>query len=283
MIFQVDHPLVCQEYEKENFRIVIDEARPEGGCAIYFSSNDIYFPNNEGSFRHRIVEKDSFEWYGNRINGVRKHIFVRDIRKQWYLTGINSRINTPDRLLKFLELETAGLTVVAVGSSAGGYAAVLYGSLLRAERILSFNGQMELNSLLETSNELVNPIIFSRQETDLRRYYDVKPFLRRDAEIFYFYSIASDWDARQAAHIVDSPIKSIGFSSSHHGIPFFKCTLRDVLDFSNEKLIAISGRRHHPLVFSIANSGIWRVGTFSLNLLGTVFRRKVVDMLRGKL
>lgn len=119
-VFQTDSEIVRQVYEKQdNYLIEYDEAGPKDWCAIYFCSNDIYYPNTEEIFRKRIIEKNFFEWYHSRIKKASKHIFVRDIFKQWYLAGINARIDTPEKLTAFLRNETEGFHVVTIGSSAG--------------------------------------------------------------------------------------------------------------------------------------------------------------------
>lgn len=148
-VFQVDSDIVQQVYnEQNNFLIEYDNQGNKNWCAIYFCSNDIYYPNTEEIFRKRIVEKNFFEWYHSRINMASKHIFVRDVFKQWYLMGINAKINTPEKLTEFLRKETEGYNIVTIGSSAGGYAAILHGSLLSAKYILAFNPQFEIKSLL---------------------------------------------------------------------------------------------------------------------------------------
>ena len=63
-MFQIDSKIVRSVYATEpNYIIDYDESSEENVCAIYFSSNDIYFPNTEEIFRKRIVEKNFFEWY----------------------------------------------------------------------------------------------------------------------------------------------------------------------------------------------------------------------------
>lgn len=96
-MFQIDSKIVRSVYSTEpNYIIYYDESSEENVCAIYFSSNDIYFPNTEEIFRKRIVEKNFFEWYHTRVK-ARKHIFVRDVFKQWYIEGINTIINSPEK------------------------------------------------------------------------------------------------------------------------------------------------------------------------------------------
>ena len=158
-VFQVDSQIVREKYDQDpNYLIEYDEEKDNNICAVYFSSNDIYFPNTEEIFRKRIVEKNFFEWYKCRIDKAHKHIFIRDIFKQWYLKGINKKINTPIRLKEFLEKEINGYQTVMVGSSAGGYAAILYGSWLNANKVIAFNPQFEIYSLLQRSKEIVNPL-----------------------------------------------------------------------------------------------------------------------------
>ena len=163
--FQVDSETVKKVYQdQDNYLIEYSEEVPKKYCIIYFSSNDIYYPNTENAFIEQLLGKNRFEWYKTRINYGHKHIFIRDIQKQWYLGGINSRIDTPEKLIAFLKNETKGYLVIAIGSSAGGFASIIYGQLLNAERIYSFNGQFEIRSILNSSTETIDPLIFRNKE-----------------------------------------------------------------------------------------------------------------------
>lgn len=111
-MFQIDSKIVRSVYATEpNYIIYYGESSEENVCAIYFSSNDIYFPNTEEIFRKRIVEKNFFEWYHTRVK-ARKHIFVRDVFKQWYIEGINTIINSPEKMEEWLKTETLGYQVI---------------------------------------------------------------------------------------------------------------------------------------------------------------------------
>lgn len=237
-VFQVDSQIVREKYDQDpNYLIEYDEEKDNNICAVYFSSNDIYFPNTEEIFRKRIVEKNFFEWYKCRIDKAHKHIFIRDIFKQWYLKGINKKINTPIRLKEFLEKEINGYQTVMVGSSAGGYAAILYGSWLNANKVIAFNPQFEIYSLLQRSKEIVNPLIFRLRDTDKKEFYDISKWIHPDVSIFYFYSIGSKWDQEQNDFIGNySGIHKIAFTSNHHGIPFLKVALHKTINMSFENL-----------------------------------------------
>jgi hypothetical protein len=266
-IFQVDHPAVRQVYDQANYKIIADEDKPKRYCALYFSSHSIYYPNEEQVFNDRIANKDAYEWFNTRFNYAQKHIFMRDIFKQWYLCGLNSNINSPQNLLEFLRKETCGYKVIAIGSSAGGYAATLYGSLLGAECVLSFNGQMELNSILDRSSTTFDPILFDLQNSPLRKYYNLVPFLDRQVNIYYFYSAYSQIDSHQAKHVTNTSIRLIKFNSPKHGIPFLKCSLSKVINMGRDELDKLGESSHDPILFSLSTSGCIGVIKYTLFIL----------------
>jgi len=236
-----------------------DEAQPQKICAVYFSSNNIYFPNTEEAFIKSIKQKDKYEWYNLRIPYAHKHLFLRDIKKQWYLTGINNNINCPQKLLDFLKKETFGYSIIMLGSSAGGFASVLYGSLLQADKVYTFNGQFEIESLLNTSTAEIDPLIFRfANYKDLRKYYDVKPYINKHTNIFYFYSARSEWDNSQFEHIKETKINVVSFLTSRHGIPFPKKNLTFIFQLNNDKLLEFAEKTFSPIVFSIKIIGIFK-------------------------
>ena len=262
-VFQTDSEIVRQVYEKQdNYLIEYDETGRKEWCAIYFCSNDIYYPNTEEIFRKRIIEKNFFEWYHSRIKKASKHIFVRDIFKQWYLAGINTKIDTPEKLTAFLREETKGYHIVTIGSSAGGYAAALYGSLLNADYALTFNPQFEIESLLSRSTERINPLLFRLRANNSIggggvKYYNINSSVKAAAQIFYFYSNGSKWDMEQCRHVGYSPnLYKIAFRTSHHGIPFLKIALPTVINWDVEKLKGLSGKEHSPIGFTMKAVGV---------------------------
>lgn len=267
-VFQSDSNSVKFVYDNENNYLVDESANScqEQYCCIYFSSNDIYFPNTEKAFKKRIVERNSFEWYGSRIKKCKKHIFLRDIKKQWYLTGINKNLNTIEKLTSFIKEETEGYRIITVGSSAGGYAAVLFGSLLNAEYTLSFNGQFFLNHILHNSSERMNPIIFREQyNASVNKYYDLKTFIKDPQRIFYFLSKGSKEDNLQFEHIKDMGARMIGFRTTHHGIPFLKSNLKNVINLSPKEINVLCKKSHFPLLFSMKIEGLFQTMNSLLN------------------
>lgn len=262
-VFQTDSNIVNDTYcNSLNFLVEYDESCTERDtCVIYFSSNDIYYPNTENAFRHRIIERNSFEWYRIRVTSAYKHIFVRDIFKQWYLSGINVSINSPQSLFDFLKDQTTGYShITTIGSSAGGYAAILFGIQLRAEKILAFDAQLELETLLLDSSEKINPIIFRQANTQLRFFFNLKNIVNLNSNrIFYFYSNKSSLDERMYNYIINNgynKINVLSFSTAHHGIPFPKVALLKVINMDNEKLMRFKFKVNNPLIFTIKLVGI---------------------------
>jgi hypothetical protein len=258
-VFQTDSNIVCDTYNTQaNYLIEYNEqCRSKDYCAVYFCSNDIYYPNTEEIFKKRIIEKNFFEWYNSRIEKAYKHIFIRDVFKQWYLSGINSTINSPEKLVDFLKKEIKGYHTIMLGSSAGAYAAILYGSILKAEKIIAFNPQFELKSLLERSSESINPLIFRLRNSSSKKYYDIVPFIGSDMNIYYYFSNRSKWDIEQQSHVGNiKGIHQLPFKSAHHGIPFLKVALPAALNLEDEWLKTYENKVQHPLLFTIKLVGI---------------------------
>lgn len=258
-IFQIDSEYVKKAYQGFNYEIEYTDSQSQiKYCTIYFSSNNIYYPNTYNEFRKRIIEQNYYEWRHYKIAQAHKHIYIRDIFKQWYLKGINEEINTPEKLLDFLKKETFGYKIITVGSSAGGYAAVLYGSLLNAEKVLAFNAQFEINSLLIYSKEIINPFVFRLKHQSVSKYYDTVKFIKNDIDIFYFYSRKSEWDVEQLNHVAKLPtIHKIGFHTSHHGIPILKDNLNIILNMNKEELIQLTkSSPYNVFMFSVKISGV---------------------------
>lgn len=110
-----------------------------------------------------------------------KRLFVRDLHQAWYHRGIPGHGRTLEEAaasLKKLIAEHDVERLVVAGNSAGGYAAVAFGTLLAAETALSFAPQtvLELDTLAEWQDdrwdvqlrELVQAGAMDARWTDLR-------------------------------------------------------------------------------------------------------------------
>lgn len=107
--------------EQKNYRIEYDNVTGRDVVAVYLTSNALFFPNTPEVFRKAVVEKDRYEWTRLKIRRAQKHIFVRDVYKQWYASGINAKINTIDKLTDWLREQVKGYKhLIIIGSSGGG-------------------------------------------------------------------------------------------------------------------------------------------------------------------
>lgn len=271
------YPLVVQEWwrTEPNYLIEYTENAEEADlCAIYFSSHDIYFPDTEEMFRRRIVEKNVFEWYRCRVRGARKHIFVRDVFKQWYLSGVNADICSQQKLEDFLREQTAGYRVVTIGSSAGGYGAARFGQSLHAEKVICFNAQFSLQKYVDDSTEQRYPLLNSILRDSPNGGGNI--LIPNDTPpIFYIFSTRSAEDVEQSALAVGFPnVRCIRFNSRKHGIPFLKVALPDFINQTTAELTRMAESEHNPIFFTIRSVGLRRTVTGFVSQLYGLYRKR---------
>ena len=237
--------------EDKNYLIEYSEGASNSKpyCIIYFSSDAIYYPDTAESFYEQLIRKNKYEWYHTRIDCGAKHIFIRDVKKHHYLSGINSHLDTLEKVTDFLRAETNGYKIITLGSSSGGYAAVFFGQKLNAERIYCFNGQF-----------LLNVQYFWRfadiEKSIVERYSNLKNFFTAPSKIFYFHSNRSPLDVEQFNNIKKTGVNVISFNSRTHSIPFLKCCLPVVLNMDVRDLKTLSNKRYVPWFFSIKMVGL---------------------------
>ncbi|MBO9584151.1 MAG: hypothetical protein J7574_08330 [Flavobacterium sp.] len=283
LIFQIQSRSIIEAFATDNYSIefnTLDNAE-DNLCIIYFSSNDIYYPNTKAAFDNSIIKKDRYEWKRNKFPLAKKHIFLRDIRKQWYIGGINSRLDNPHKLLDFLKLETKGYKIYTVGSSAGGYAAILFGTLLKADRVYAFNSQLNLHTIMKNSTALINPILFKMaDDIDRNVFFDLSNIIRGDINYYYYQSCNSQIDIDQYNAISPKAkqyLKIIRFKTSNHGFPFLRINLPNVLAFDQKKLDAITSKTFHPIIFSISLIGVTSTFKFVIKALYDRFKKKGLE------
>ena len=151
-----------------------DFATDSNLCVIYFTSHSFYGTNDESQARETLFESNRFEWRNTTVRTAARNIFLRDVYKQWYLSGISSTYNTCKRVYGLLEELTAGYRVITVGGSAGGYAALQFGCALGAEAIFAFSPQFNLLLDLVTPEDfLKNPLVVEAKSRGVTSLLDV--------------------------------------------------------------------------------------------------------------
>lgn len=227
--FNVDNRKVKFVYVCDrNYSIEENNTKKNKLCVIYFSSHGIYYPNDETTFVKKIIRSNYYEWYRTRHIEAHKHIFVRDVYKQWYLRGINSEINTHEKLFDFLKRETQSYEVITIGASAGGYAAILYGNLLKVSHIIAFNPLIEIESKLLLTKEEDEALLHRMKHSAARKYYNINKYRNSEVPLFWIYSIHSKRDVNQLKRVESlKNIFVIKVNSEVHGVPLS----RDILPF----------------------------------------------------
>lgn len=245
-----NNDIVEQVYTNNNNYKIIKTKSKSKKAIIFFSGNGLYFPNKEDIFEDVILKQNHYEWENiAKMKKIRKTysliIFVRDILKQWYITGINSNINTQDKLIELLENLTKGYQITTCGNSAGGYIAILTGLKLKAEKIYSFSGQFELGTPFSTG-----PLIEKFANTPQNKYYSLLNLINNsNIPIFFFYPGLSKQDQEEFEKIKNfQNIYPYKFNETQHGVTVLPKTYKHLFCKDLQTLIKLSKKYKNKLI-----------------------------------
>ncbi|WP_449189765.1 hypothetical protein [Treponema lecithinolyticum] len=282
-----NNKLLLRQYKKQNY-IVKNTNKNSDLCIIFFSGNGLYFPNTEEEFNKTIVQNNRYEWEHitsdyTFLKKTGKLIFVRDIYKQWYFNGINTELNTIEKTAQQLKQETRGYQIITVGNSAGGFAAVIFGILLNAEKIFSFSGQFDLYSEIKT-----NPFLLkAKQSKDKNRYFNITNYVtKHKIPVYYFYPYHNKEDLKQAENISNvSSVFSFKINRILHGDTITPNTYKYLFFLSEKKLqklyIKFKNILIEPDIFLIACSSMYKIYFTIKRIIGLVFSKKLITFLKG--
>lgn len=239
-------------------------------CAVYFSSNGLFFPNNVETLSKIILDKDRYELTRMKIGKANKHIFLRDIHKLWYADGINANISDIDKIVELLKKETKGYKhLIISGISGGGYAAVIAGVKLKADLIFCIDGQWNL----ELDHTQVLHDKHKEGHPSLNKYWNIARSEFNYDNIFYFVSDKNEDDVRQLTLVQKlDKVHIIRIATSHHGVPFLKSTLPVILNMNREALLKLCKKRHYPLLFDFKIAGL----STTLKCLYKEIRKRII-------
>jgi pimeloyl-ACP methyl ester carboxylesterase len=143
-----------------------------------------------------------------------KRMFLRDHRGSWYHEGLPRRGDTLTAVADSLRAEISKLGVqrlVVAGNSAGGYAALVFGTLLRADLVLAFAPRtiLDVNVLAdmgENSEELDALRALAAADALDQSWTDLGEALRhqRDSRTRYrvFFDTTHTKDRLHAEHLI---------------------------------------------------------------------------------
>lgn len=181
----------------------------------FFSSNNIYYPNTQDQLEDTI-EKNKFEWENiakskSILTKYGKMIFVRDMWKQWYINGINQKIDSVEKAIEFLRTETENMRVTTVGNSSGGYMATLVAQKLNAKMAYCVSGQFDIVDQISRQ-----PVVRKAAEENYKYINIVRTIT--STTVIYLYPALCEWDKQQADLVNNNNfVISIPFSNSKHG------------------------------------------------------------------
>lgn len=242
---------VRQFWEKnDNIRIIYNLKADNNICMIYASSNGIWNPNNKQGFITKIEENDKYEWmrWGG-INRFKKTIFIRDVFKEWYVNGVNGRINSIDALIKYLEKETKGYKLVTAGNSAGGYIATIIGVKLCASHIYNFSGQISIEDKACMKEEFPE-LSRWRNNVNRHKYYNISGIVSEsDIPIFYFYAARCNEDIGQFSYISKyKSVRPFAFYTREHGQNMFPFCFASVLSLDKKEMVELWDRHRTKII-----------------------------------
>ena len=148
-------------------------------------------------------------------------IFLRDLSHQWYLNDLPTVGCGVSEISKFLSdriIELKPPKVVAIGTSAGGFAAMLYGALLEVDVICVFSPQSfrsKLLCLLTWDYRWLDRVVDIYEGTKMQpQYLDLKPMMRNyKGSLSMYYDQTNRLDNAHSKRI-------IGANISHHKFKF---------------------------------------------------------------
>jgi hypothetical protein len=125
-----------------------------------------------------------FEFFNLLQDVPVKRVFLRDLDRSWYQQGVRGVAATVDGTASWLRSivrESGATRVVTLGTSAGGFAALLFGALLGASEAHAFSPQTTVtrrHRLRYRDTRWHHDIVAMRRAThDRPTYLDVRPVL----------------------------------------------------------------------------------------------------------
>lgn len=258
-IWDEQNQLIKETYKKDNYSVeLINEG--EARVIVYFSSLGIYTPDARESFIENIIKQDRYEWSNIKADKVKKSIFVRDIYQQWYVEGINERINSIEKVIEFIRDHIpTGFSLVTVGASAGGYMAEIVGAVLNAEYVINFSGQ---NNLYMIKGR--NPLIEKHKSTSESFFYDMRRVFEKYGvpRTYYVYSSKCMEDRLQFEMISNyANIFPFAIKSKKHA--------KNLYGFAKKHFISLSKTELDDLYRRIKNKEVSEM-VFTIRMMGLI-------------
>lgn len=202
----------------------------DSDCFLYEDNNsEILLVSFAGFGVKESVPTFIFKNFLKSYNNIDK-LFLRDVKCHYYLTGLKN--NTTDihdtiRFIKNIIKNKKYKKIFAIGCSSGGFAAILYGNLLKFDKIIAFAPQVVLN---DNKKKIINDNIHGVNSCKMLSNYSKDNFFLKCLNLKLFIPFTSNVeihfpklalggvDKRHAEYIQHDKCKIIGYDSSNHRI-----------------------------------------------------------------
>jgi len=113
-------------------------------------------------------------------------MFVTDQNKKWYQKGIKNISTDIPSTLEFLKNKIKDYEkVIFVGASAGGYASILFGSLLNIDKVIVFFPQTILDNLSKSND---------------KTYFNLRKYINKKTKYFVYCDLSKTDDVHHPRH-----------------------------------------------------------------------------------
>jgi len=181
-----------------------------------------------GGIKARIA-MPPFEFYKSSKIINESKIFIRDFYQCWYHAGLPGISHDIHSTSKYIEKQIKSINpekVFFVGNSMGGYAAILFATLIGKGEVIAFSPQTFISPLLRLVHadfRWKKRILYTYKRSLFKtKAWDIKPLVKghsRNLKISIFVSKDSRIDYIHASHLRSIPnIEIFEFSSGGHGV-----------------------------------------------------------------
>ena len=218
--------------QQSNYLIINNKKSLSNICYVFCSSNGLLWNSRDEKY---VVENDYYEFKNiardKRISSCKKIIFIRDLTLSFYVNGINDNINDISKIIAFVKEETKGLSIIAVGVSAGAYLANVLGLFLNnVETVFGLGTIFNIREWDGRHSYKSNQILLQNEPSTNKSYfYNLYPIFKEKlpslkTTFYYLYGSKNSYDIK-IAEKTRSKIKSNNFiflpiKSKDHGVRF---------------------------------------------------------------
>jgi hypothetical protein len=136
-----------------------------------------------------------------------KKLYLRDLNKAWFLRGLRGVTANVEETAAFLRAEAASVAarrVILTGYSFGGFAALLYGALFRADEVHAISPQTFISfwKRLRCKDHRWQRYVWKLHFGKTRRFHDLRPLLSTArTQLHVYFARDSRLDACHGAHV----------------------------------------------------------------------------------